>query len=475
MKLWMKIFIFVFLLFIAAFYAGIFSMSSFSYATSLKTARNQAFTEHDFIASSFSNDLDSILKRNTDNSSLSINSLMSYYSGHYKKQNVFLGLVYNYELITGNLPETEKLETLKNTADVRTSIIDSVGSQKYIYVSGQILDNYIFIYSRDITEIVHAQEQLTQILIASSIGIVLFFVIVLYFLIRILTKPIKVLQNVTKRITAGEYDVRAETKGNDEISVLAACFNEMSEKILSKANEQKKISLQKQQFIDNLAHELKTPLTAIYGYAELLQKTKISNEDLIDATSNIMLVVKRIQDMSEKLLELAITRDLTVDFEPIELKLLFKKIQDNLSLRLKEKNIMLNISCEDCFIFGDSVLIENLFVNLLDNAIKASYENNEILISSFKQDDTIVVEIKDNGIGISKKHLDYIFDPFYKTDFARSNTGTQHGAGLGLALCKQIAEAHKAKMEIESEPDHGTKIKIIFTTLQQLHKNSMIL
>ena len=284
MKLSLKIFLLTLLLFIIAFYAGIFLMSELSYAASLETARKQAFTEYNFIAYSFTNDLGALLKRNQGDKS--INSLMSSYLGYYKKQDVFLQLINKGGLIAGNLPAMSLPDVIQNPSNETKSIIASESAQKYIFVSCDIQNDYVLVYARDISSLVDAQKQLTTKLMLSGIGITLIYIIILYFIIRRLTKPIRVLQNITKKITAGEYDVRANVNGKDEVSILAANFNNMAEEVLSKIEELKKISSQKQQFIDNLAHELKTPLTAIYGNAELLQKTKVSEEYLIDTSSD---------------------------------------------------------------------------------------------------------------------------------------------------------------------------------------------
>ena len=164
MKLSIKIFLFTLILFVIAFYMGIFLMSGLSYTTSLETARKQAFAEYNFIVSSFYEDLSAIIKRNQtdrnnqpDDLTNSIDSFMAYYMGFYKKQDVFLKIenqsAYSREnkLIAGNLPGGKVPDAIQDPGNEFKSVIANEGSEKYIYISGEVLTDYTLIYSRDIT------------------------------------------------------------------------------------------------------------------------------------------------------------------------------------------------------------------------------------------------------------------------------------------------------------------------------------
>lgn len=459
MKLWIKIFIPVVILFIAVFYCGIFLMSTLSYKSSLEIARGQAFAEHEFLISSFSNDLNAILNRDLEDYSSSVESLIAYYINYYKKQNVSICLVFDGKVVSENIPGEININSLSAVDDKRISVIQSTAANKYILVSGEINEDYVLIYCRDITLISNAHNNLTRRLMICELLITFAFIVLLYFIANGLTKPVRNLQSVTKKIAAGDMDARAEIKGNDEITDLAVCFNDMADEVQSKFIEHKAVAIQKQQFIDNLAHELKTPLTAIYGYAELLQRTKASEEELIEITFNIMQDVKRIQSMQKKLLDLALTRKVINVWETVLLEELFEKVHRELFTRLDEKNLNLIIKCELSEVCGDAVLLENLIINLLDNAVKASYVGGTIYLSSCTADNFSIIEVRDEGVGIPAEHVNSIFEPFYKTDFSR--TGSK-GAGLGLALCKQITDAHNAEIKIDSEIGVGTVFKIFF-------------
>jgi signal transduction histidine kinase len=271
------------------------------------------------------------------------------------------------------------------------------------------------------------------------------------------------LQKVAACITDGNLTVRAKIKGKDEVANLAADFNKMTDTVVARMKESEKAAQQKQQFIDNLAHELKTPLTAIRGHAELLQNTKTTEEDLFVSTSHIIRNIDRIRTMSQKLLELALTRDKKIDFIDVPVSVLFKAAQDEFRLVLEDRRICLTAFCGTEIIRGDQALLQNLLFNLIDNAINASDTDSSITICSTAEGKTIVLQIIDEGIGIEKNDIENVFEPFFRTDFSRYNKACPN-VGLGLALCKQIADCHNAKIVIFSEPHKKTEIKITFTT-----------
>jgi signal transduction histidine kinase len=146
----------------------------------------------------------------------------------------------------------------------------------------------------------------------------------------------------------------------------------------------------------------------------------------------------------------------------INLLELFNAVYDKMRRRLIEKEIQLEISCEINSINGDKILLESLLCNLLDNAIKASNNGALVTLSALMENACCAITIQDYGKGMSEEHITKLTEPFYRVDKARSRS--DGGTGLGLALCEQIAELHKAKLVFSSEVEKGTTVKIIFTT-----------
>ncbi|NLP45295.1 MAG: HAMP domain-containing histidine kinase [Peptococcaceae bacterium] len=483
MKFWQKAFLLTLLLFVLAFYTGIFFLANYSYKSTLQNYRERSFGEHYFIASSFSSDFSAILNRNDDYQP-ALESLFTSYENYYKNRNVSLALLDKGKQLLGDLPpsvtESPALHNpprenpaLQSPSRERRSVIETVDDKKFLLVSGSLgenLQDYTLIYAYDLSEVMESQTKLTQFLIGVSFIIISLMALFLFLVFKKLTRPINELQKATARITLGEYNHRAPVYGQDEIAQLAQSFNAMAQEIEHKIQELHLSSEQKQQFIDNFAHELRTPLTTIKGYAQYLQQIDLKEDERIEALNFILSAVNRIQNMANKLLDLALTRSGAISIQEIQISTLFAKVKETINLKLSQKN--LNIITENHLerIWGDPFLLESLLCNLVDNAINASPTGSTIWLRALDENYG-VIEVKDQGKGMSPEEIQHITQPFYRVDKARSReTG---GTGIGLALCHQIAQRHKALLEIFSQPDQGTRIRLRFTTSLQPEDKTM--
>jgi signal transduction histidine kinase len=271
----------------------------------------------------------------------------------------------------------------------------------------------------------------------------------LYIILLRIFKPINIVANSSKNIANGNYGERIHISGNNELSAMAANFNKMAEEIEMQI-------MGKQQFIDNFTHEIRSPLTSIYGYAEYLQKAPYGEDTTIKATQTIMDEANHIKMIATSLLKLATLRN----YAPIKTEISIPQLFDNVRRTLNtEKNLVCKNEIDT--MEGQEDLIISLLINLCTNAIRAG-ATDIYLEATESQAGGIVLSVTDNGCGISSDDLTRITEPFYRVDKARSRE--QGGAGLGLTLCKQIAEAHGAIMQIESILGKGTTVKITFTT-----------
>ena len=234
--------------------------------------------------------------------------------------------------------------------------------------------------------------------------------------------------------------------GGDEVARLTKSFNHMLEK-LDKAFDNKKL------FASNAAHELKTPLTNILTNIEVMQMEDNPNikdyEEVIHITKdNIERLAALVQDL------LRFNADFDGELcENIRTDRLFEKIIAELSNNISEKNISVT-SSGNINIYGDKILLERAFFNIVQNAVKYNKENGGIIITA--KDDTIIIE--DTGIGIPEKNISQIFEPFYCVDKSRSRK--LGGSGLGLSIAKQIFDKHNIKITVSSEINQGTKFFI---------------
>lgn len=226
----------------------------------------------------------------------------------------------------------------------------------------------------------------------------------------------------------------------------------------------KHLEKMQKEFVANVSHELKTPLTSIKGFIETLQKM-LSDNNKEEAEKFLKIIEKNVGRMValiDDLLSLSRLERLQgthIPFEPHNLSNLILRAVNTLEGSIKAKNISLNMDCpEDLVIKADPILMEQAIINLVDNAVKYSTENKEVFISAEKKDAFIDIMVRDNGCGIDKEHLTRIFNRFYRVDKSRSRS--EGGTGLGLAIVKHIVQYHHGKIDVQSTRDKGSVFKI---------------
>ncbi len=431
----------------------------------IKRAKERSLGEHYFITSAIIKDFCAIEEREIDINK-SIHILLQPYQyllgntdciALYKEK----ALIYSSqnEIVSkGNLLEApdggERLVTIKK-----------LNGMSYAIVYGKLpapYQSYMLVYTHDITDIVKSWSHLKNILFFTGFILSVFLAFGLMLVLNRIFRPLKQISKTSKEIANGEYDTRLLVSGQDELSEMAQSFNHMAEEIQRQMTELRDVAEKKQQFVDNFAHELRTPLTAIYGYAEYMQKAVISEDDRLSALNYIMSESRRLQTVAFQLLELANLQNNQIVFEDLKLISLFEMVRKTLYVKYKGKNIKIKFESSIKTIRGDAYLMESLFINLIDNAAKACKESGSIVVSAGKENGQKVIKVHDNGKGMDAETLVQITEPFYRADKSRNrNDG---GAGLGLALCKQIALSHNAKLSFESQLGKGTTAKISFTT-----------
>ena len=242
---------------------------------------------------------------------------------------------------------------------------------------------------------------------------------------------------------------------------------------------QKKLSIIKNDFINNMTHELKTPISTISLASQMLRDNTVTNTpQTIEHISGIIYQEsKRLTTQVEKVLQMAVFNEgtLKLKIKEVNLNTLINSVVLNFELRVKAKDgeLTTDLKADPAIIKGDEVHITNVLFNLLDNAVKYSKEAPKIIISTQLEDGFLVVGIKDHGIGIQKEYVGQIFERFYRVP-----TGNVHdvkGFGLGLSYVKKIIDAHRGKIKVESDLNKGTKFMIYFPiNLQEHGKKSKI-
>ena len=220
----------------------------------------------------------------------------------------------------------------------------------------------------------------------------------------------------------------------------------------------------RQEFTANVSHELKTPLTSISGYSELIAGGMAKGEDAVRFAGEIQKNSSRLLTLINDILQLSEldTRNFNDDFAWVNFADTVRNCGDLLALAAKKRNVTLHLETvpEVVMIHGVTKMLEELVYNLIDNGIRYNKEGGQVVVCLAETENTVIFCVKDTGIGISKENQERIFERFYRVDKGRSReTG---GTGLGLAIVKHIVAVHHADIEVTSEEDKGTEITVTF-------------
>ena len=281
----------------------------------------------------------------------------------------------------------------------------------------------------------------------------------------LLTKPLEKLSSLAQHISNGDYSARLHIHSGDEIEALANDFNNMADTIEDNISELH-FSMEKQeQFMGSFAHELKTPMTSIIGYADLLRSQNMSEDETNEAANYIFSEGKRLESLSLKLLDLLVVKNQETILTPTDPSLAIQNVINVMKPELAKEHITLKSSCRKGCCMMDIDLFQSLIINIIDNARKAIDDNGLIHVAGTVRDDNYVIIIKDNGRGMPPEEITRISEAFYRIDKSRSRA--QGGAGLGLAICSKIAEIHQAKIKYKSAVGRGTVVTITLPNIKE--------
>jgi len=384
-----------------------------------------------------------------------VNVLVTGYARYYRQHNIRI------ELTDMTLFAQES-----ESDGSRTALFVNEGQESFVHITGSLSDTFPnfrldFYYdtSESISEVRAIQTNLLLICIAFSV----ITAFALHFIINLLFKPLAIVAKTSKEIANGNYSERIHIKGKSELSEMAGDFNKMADEIQRQIYILEDEAAGKQQFIDNFAHEMRTPLTSIYGFAEYIQKAPLDENEIAESTQYIMNEANHMKKVANSLLELATLRNYSPTVSEIPIPALFEDIKQTMSKPLLEKEIKLECEHDIDILKGQEDLIKSLILNLCYNSLKSCTPAEGIIrLEVKKHGNSTRLTLSDNGCGIPEESISRLTSPFYRVEKDRKRE--YGGAGLGLTLCKQIAEAHGAEMTIESKLGEGTTVKISFTT-----------
>lgn len=365
----------------------------------------------------------------------------------------------------GLLPQTDQ-----HTKSYRVIL---AGESYYVHtcVSINALDRILYLETmKDVTGVFTERAMGFSLYRKVTIIMLLTGMVIMLIIASLLTKPIRLLTKATKRMAAGDYAYRAKQISRDELGQLTRDFNGMAnalEDTICKLEEEIEA---REEFMGAFAHELKTPLTAIIGYADMLRSHKLDEEKSIMSANYIYTEGKRLEAMSFRLLDIIVAKQEEANLQEVPARELFVYLQEMFA---EKKEMDIRFQYEEALVQVEPNLIKTVLVNLVDNACKASESGETVpeadgastenvgLVEVTGQvvDDGYRVAVKDYGIGIPEEEQHKIVKAFYMVDKSRARS--KNGAGLGLALCEEILKIHHSKLQIESRVGEGSCFSFI--------------
>ena len=322
----------------------------------------------------------------------------------------------------------------------------TLGTDMYYYAK-RLSDGNVLRVAMEAENMYKVFERVFPFIVLISAVVLLASIVVSVFLTKKLVKPISVMVENFENI--------------DENSV----YKELRPFVTEMKEQQKRkreIEKMKQDFTANVSHELKTPLTSISGYAEMIQTGIAKEEDIKDFAGKIHRECGRLITLTGDIIKLSEINEINTekDFGPVNLYELAAETVEALNFKASKDNIKITLTGDVCYVTGNKGMLEELIYNLCDNAIRYNKPGGSVEISLKRMGGNVELSVKDTGIGIPEKYHERIFERFYRVDKSRSKeTG---GTGLGLAIVKHIAMQHNANIQVISQPGECTEIKVIF-------------
>lgn len=306
--------------------------------------------------------------------------------------------------------------------------------------------------------IIYQENSRTIQMIAAFSGLILAFIIIGFAMRRMILKPLEEMSDSARKIAEGDFDIRLPSSKITEIAEVHEGFEIMVKGLKESLQKQMELESERRFVIAAVAHDLRTPLFALRGYLDGLEQGIAQSPDKM---AKYVAVCKEKSAQLDRLVEDLFTFTKTENMERkrnhqrVNLSQILRKSMNSLALQAKQKNIKIvdRDFQEDCMIQGDAHLLERAITNLLDNAVKFTPKDGEIVVQCDQQDDKVTVTIKDSGKGFSSEELQHMFEPLFRGEESRNrSTG---GSGIGLTISQRIIRQHGGDLIAGNHPDGG--------------------
>ena len=473
MNLFWKLFLSIIVCVLLGVCSGSVILIQYSFQTSINSQTEDAYKENDILYFSLNRDLarttDMIFKE-TNQQEILLQIAQSIAS-QTVTDNILFGIYgeNGHSIYTSNpsaVPADIDTAPIRDslTEDMRGHIFLSQNNTKYVNCIRTIqienLTCYLATY-KDVTTTFENKERQYHTFRFITIIVLIFCFIAIFIISAWMIFPIRRLSIATKKIASGNYQVLVPIKGNDEISMLAQNFNQMAIQLNENMEELKDKTRRQELFTNNFAHELKTPLTSMIGYADIIRSKKLSEENTILYANQIVMDGKRLEAMSMKLMDLIVLKKQDFTFRKISMKEFFDTVADTIRPIMKAHHITFDMNVENIDLYIEADLMKTVCINLIDNARKSIPANRKgrIEVVGYSIPNGYDICVLDNGCGMEAEELSKITEAFYMVD--KSHSRAKGGAGLGLTICNEIIALHHGILKIKSEPEKGTAVHVL--------------
>lgn len=359
----------------------------------------------------------------------------------------------------GGIAAAPQPETLPASGQCQAQFWQGTDRRYFLLLSGRVTDGDTPLFLQvayDISGIYETRRFQLAVFVRVFAVAVLLCALLAYTLSRLLTAPVEGLSRASRAIASGQYASRVHVRSKDEVGQVAADFNRMAAALEHNIEELQQSVERQERFLGSFAHELKTPMTSLVGYAEMLCNEDMDKTERTEAARYIFSASKRLETLSRKLLQLLVVQNDPLPLVPAEPRALLTDMVSELRPIYAPVRLAVRGEAGVCLLEPD--LFRSLMLNLLDNARKAVDADGIIGISQTMLPDGCRIEVRDNGRGIPPAALDQLTQPFFRVDKARSRKAG--GAGLGLALCREIVQLHNGTLHFSSAEGRGTCVTI---------------
>lgn len=332
---------------------------------------------------------------------------------------------------------------------------------QYLILTGEVPvtgDTLYLCTAHDISSLYTMRQAQQRIYFQVFAAMVLLCAVLSYTISKVLTAPLVNLSRASRAIASGDYSSRADLCSGDEIGAVAADFNAMAVQLEKHVSQLQESVLRQERFMGSFAHELKTPMTSIIGYADLLRDETLTQKERFQAANYIFSEGKRLEGLSQKLLSLFELKEGALSLSEASPADLIRSMVEQLKPIYSAQGVELSCRCQNGVCYLEAALARSLLLNLVDNARKAMDHGGMIDIQQEMLTDGCRICVLDEGRGIPAESVAHLTEAFYRVDKARSRE--QGGVGLGLALCQEIVRLHHGTMRFENREGQGTRVMV---------------